>query len=688
MDELKSLDSLFEKKIFRIPDYQRGYAWKKSQLEDFWEDLINLSDRSHYTGLLALKEVSEINEDDNEYWLVKDHSYKMYHVVDGQQRLTTFVVFLQAFIDYVKELPEYKGKDDQDIYIVGTLSLKNVIDKYLFNINPRGKYRTYKFGYMGDKYVNVNPSDDYLRHTIFKEYGSPSREETLYTLNIGYAKSYFDKQLEALYAESGYDGLKEIYEKLTKNFLFNEYVIRNEFDVHVTFEAMNNWGKPLSNLELLKNRLIYLTMLLYPGEEFDATRKEKRKAINAAWKEVYDHLGRNAKHPLNDDEFLKAHWIMYFEGDKRKDYLKFLLGEQFSPKKVYERVGRDVSRESPEEQSTDREFDEIDNDDSEAEETVVETKERLQPLEIENYVNSLKESAKHWFNSYYPYLAKEELSYEEKKALDRLNRIGMGYFRPLVMSVLKNEKDTSKRIAFLDCVERFIFIVFRLHQTRSNYQRTVFHNASTNFNKKQLTIEQINATLNDAAAKNKYLNNDGTLKSKDLYERLKGYFKDGNKDGYYKWPVLRYFLYECELHLLSQSKQPKLSWEFWTKQGDKISIEHIFPQTLTENWKKSFASIDQKDYHSYSGSIGNLLLLPMSINASLQNDDFNNKKKVYLKGWHSGIDVAQNENWTPDTIKERGLKLLNFMEERWNFKFEDEQTKKELLFLDDEKTKY
>ena len=39
MDEPKSLDSLFKEKIFRIPDYQRGYAWQKKQLKDFREDL-------------------------------------------------------------------------------------------------------------------------------------------------------------------------------------------------------------------------------------------------------------------------------------------------------------------------------------------------------------------------------------------------------------------------------------------------------------------------------------------------------------------------------------------------------------------------------------------------------------------------------------------------------------------------
>lgn len=49
MNDLESLSSPFNNKIFRIPDYQRGYAWERKQLDDFWEDLITLpNDRFHY----------------------------------------------------------------------------------------------------------------------------------------------------------------------------------------------------------------------------------------------------------------------------------------------------------------------------------------------------------------------------------------------------------------------------------------------------------------------------------------------------------------------------------------------------------------------------------------------------------------------------------------------------------------
>ena len=43
--------------------------------------------------------------------------------------------------------------------------------------------------------------------------------------------------------------------------MFNIHEIADDYDVFVAFETMNNRGKKLTNLELLKNRLIYLTTL-------------------------------------------------------------------------------------------------------------------------------------------------------------------------------------------------------------------------------------------------------------------------------------------------------------------------------------------------------------------------------------------------------------------------------------------
>ena len=106
--------------------------------------------------------------------------------------------------------------------------------------------------------------------------------------------------------------LKTLLEKITQQLVFNEYIIDDADDVYVTFETMNNRGKSLSTLELLKNRLIYLTTI-YPDAILSLTEaQDLRKTINDTWKIIYQQLGNNANKVLGDDEFLKDHWIMYF----------------------------------------------------------------------------------------------------------------------------------------------------------------------------------------------------------------------------------------------------------------------------------------------------------------------------------------------------------------------------------------
>ena len=690
MDAPQPLDSLFQQKLFRIPDYQRGYAWQPEQLKDFWEDLVNLSGgRSHYTGVLTLKEIpaAEIRVSDKEFWLVEDHSYRLYHIVDGQQRLTTFVVFLQAFVNFIKALPEYEGVADNAIYITDSLSVADVQGKFLFRTKPTGdQFRTYKFGYTVD-----NPSYEFLRYKILGERGGGSLHETFYTLNLSNAKRYFTEQLRELYEQDGLAGLQAIYRKLTKRFLFNEYVIQEEFDVFVAFETMNNRGKQLSNLELLKNRLIYLTTL-YSDEELDAAdRKNLRDTINDAWKEVYHQLGRNKRQPLNDDDFLQAHWTMYFRYSRRNswDYINFLLKEQFTPQKVHKKVERTVALEVPEERLAEADFDDPENQGEEVlGEAVIVASAQLRPHEISDFVHSLKESVVHWFASFYPHMA-DGLTEGERHWLDRLNRVGMTYFRPLIMAILKNEPDAAKRDEIFKRIERFIFVVFRMTSMRSNYRDTEFYAAARSLDRDEIDLDTIARRLEENAS---YLfNEDGSLRSSEFYNLIYKLMQSGS--GYYGWGYLRYFLYEYELSLLDQSRQKKVGWSDLLKVGrDRISIEHIYPQTETAEWAEAFGAIEPETRRRHAASLGNMLLLSASINSSLQNDSFENKKtpkydargdKVrngYSDGSHSEIEVAQERVWGPDQVRERGLKLLCFMEERWNFRFRDAD-KENLLFL-------
>ncbi len=696
MEEPKPLDSLFKEKIFRIPDYQRGYAWQREQLKDFWEDLINLSgDRSHYTGVLTLKQipVRDIAKSAKEFWLVDDHSYRVHHIVDGQQRLSTFIIFLQSFVDFVKTLPENKDKPDESIYITDSLSVAALQSRYLFKTKPTGdQFRTYIFGYESD-----NPSYNYLRFRILGEEGGGSVEETFYTLNLSNAKTYFTEQLRELHEQEGLEGLQDVYKKLTRRFLFNEYVIKDEFDVFVAFETMNNRGKKLSDLELLKNRLIYLTTL-YDDEELDAaSRKSLRETINDAWKEVYRQLGRNKARPLNDDDFLRAHWTMYFKYSRKtgRDYIRFLLDEQFTPKKVHKKIEREVLLETPEEMRSEQGIEDAEDDNGDsAEDVTIKSLAQLWPTEIRDFVKSLKESAVHWFNSFYPDLA-TGMSADERQWIDRLNRVSIGYFRPLVMAILKNERSESERIRIFKEIERFIFVIFRMNSAMANYGSSEFYNFARALDRGEIKLETIIEKLKERFSYT--LNDDTTFRSSDFYNSLFKKFKGGS--GYYAWPGLRYFLYEYETILLSESRQKKVEWNDLLKtEKDKISIEHIYPQTETDEWAAFFVAIESEHRRFYNATLGNLLLLSMSINASLQNDCFNDKKHVkfdstgkktrngYSDGSHSEIEVSHNVLWGPHEIKARGIKLLKFMEARWNVRFKNDEELDRLLFLNLEDT--
>lgn len=233
--------------------------------------------------------------------------------------------------------------------------------------------------------------------------------------------------------------------------------------------------KKLTNLELLKNRLIYLTTL-YDDSQLDVLDKaELRKQINDAWKEVYYQLGRNQHAPLSDDEFLRAHWIMYFQYSRQKgdDYIKFLLNK-FSAKNVFDKRFDAIEEEVPEE--IDIDFSDGDDEIPQpTDDNAVNTTRKLEPKDIADYVNSLKDVAKYWFYSHFPQFS--NFSDEEKLWLERLNRIRIGYFRPLVTVALALGKDvpSSERIDLFRAIERFIFLSFRMASYQSSYQSSHYY---------------------------------------------------------------------------------------------------------------------------------------------------------------------------------------------------------------------
>jgi len=666
-NELQPLSLLFQNRLFRIPDYQRGYAWQQSQLIDFWDDIINLQeDRYHYTGLLSLKELKEkeITLWGEDVWMV-NAGFKPCHIVDGQQRLTTFIILLNELIEIVKA--ENADLTEEDI-VLGFETLKDIKAKYICRHRPpNNQITTYLFDYETD-----NPSAEYLKYRVFNEPYSGSVNETYYTKNLRYAKEFFNKNISELFAEEGMEGLSELYLKLTQRLMFNIHEIDDDYDVFVAFETMNNRGKKLTNLELLKNRLIYLTTL-YADDKFDELDKSNlRKQINEAWKEVYYQLGRNEKTPLSDDEFLRAHWISYFSYSRRKgdDYINFLLGK-FSAKNIFEK--KTVYITGNEDEQTDVYYDEDDSAE-EFEETEAIEISKLEPSEIASYVNSLKESAKYWYETYFP-MQSENLTQEEKNWVDKLNRIGIGYFRPLVMVIIgKRELSVDQRVKAFQAIERFIFICFRLGTYQATFRSSEYYRATRSIYRNEMELESLTDDIEEIT------NENIEYAIPNFVTRIEKNFD--NNTGFYSWNPIRYFLYEYEVSLAKKNNLDKLNWNLFTKsEKDKVSIEHILPQTPSKYyWKNAFRQFDSEEITLLSGALGNLLPLSQSINSSLQNDSFEDKKtsksagrRGYENGSHSEIEVSKESDWSANRIYNRSKQLLEFMENRWQFSLTTDQ---------------
>ena len=671
-NELQPLSQLFQNKLFRIPDYQRGYAWQQPQLVDFWDDLINLQeDRYHYTGLLSLKNLKrrETASWGNDLWLV-ELGHRPCHIVDGQQRLTTFVILLNEIVAFVRNLPENKGKTDSEI-VLGYEVLSSIVEKYICRKRPpHGMITTYLFGYEVD-----NPSAEYLKYKVFCESHSGTVNETYYTKNLKFAKCFFADNIAALYASEGIDSISQLYRKLTLRLMFNIHEIDDDYDVFVAFETMNNRGKKLTNLELLKNRLIYLTTL-YNDDKCDQTDKEAlRKLINDAWKEVYFQLGRNENTPLSDDEFLRAHWIIYFAYSRKKgdDYIRFLL-RKFSAKNIFEKkhiLTEDVAATV----SNDTDADEDQDDTVEVDAAVIS---KLEPVEIRDYVNSLMDMAKFWYDTYFPYES-QIITDEEKRWIDRLNRIGIGHFRPLVAVVLSRAKDSTAeiRLAVFKSIERFLFVCFRLGTFNASYRSSEYYRATRSIYLGQMSLEEITQDINQT------VDADMEFAISNFVTRIEKRF--GSGDGYYGWGSLRYFMFEYEYSLTVKHGIPKITWEMFSKtEKDKVSIEHILPQTPTKlYWRNQFRQFTTDEIKTLSGALGNLLPLSQSVNSGLQNDSFEDKKhpqstgrRGYQDGSHSEIEVSKEADWDANRIYDRSVKLLQFMEQRWNISFTAENLKK------------
>lgn len=85
-----TLNELLVGRLFRIPEYQRAYAWEKKQRDELFDDLyeVQTSGQDHFMATVVCLARGKRNIGADEFTVAE--------IVDGQQRLTTFVILLKA----------------------------------------------------------------------------------------------------------------------------------------------------------------------------------------------------------------------------------------------------------------------------------------------------------------------------------------------------------------------------------------------------------------------------------------------------------------------------------------------------------------------------------------------------------------------------------------------------------------
>lgn len=227
-DKMRSLDNQILKLLsnnditFFIPPYQRNYEWDEEMCAILFKDIEKVAtnqNTQHFFGTIIYYAESTILGQPDKYILV-----------DGQQRLTTTMLFLIAARDCITD--EF---------------LKNTIDsKYLKNNNVSGDVE-YKI-----KLKQVESDWKAYKNIILGEHLDENDKKSTVFENYKFFKSKLEKLDQ--------DHIRKLIEQGLVNFNIVTIQLepeRNPWEKpQEIFESMNSLGKPLSLADLVRNYLL------------------------------------------------------------------------------------------------------------------------------------------------------------------------------------------------------------------------------------------------------------------------------------------------------------------------------------------------------------------------------------------------------------------------------------------------
>ena len=272
----KTIEQFFTGKTLEIPPYQRDYAWTTSNIDDLFDDLQEAMELGggHYLGTFILSQAD------------KNAPFK---VVDGQQRLTTLTLLLDALIN---------ATDDQEI-----------------KSHYRASYIRHPLH--GQKFSVLGINREFFDNLMSGKNPDPDSDGQF---RMKAAYEWIRDRVFALKRAQGENAIQQWLLSIG-NLEVLEFTEANEGKAIRMFQSVNDRGVPLSRMDIAKSLLIYYSNHFLDaeldryvsekfGDAFRAYSRIKRLASESGYQ--VNLINRNN---FREDDVFRYHYFA-FNGDE------------------------------------------------------------------------------------------------------------------------------------------------------------------------------------------------------------------------------------------------------------------------------------------------------------------------------------------------------------------------------------
>jgi uncharacterized protein with ParB-like and HNH nuclease domain len=653
-DEIKSESSSLsefckDNNRYDIPLYQREYDWETTQLDEFWTDLINHIDEpeteKYFFGTVILVKENTDNH--------------IFTIVDGQQRLSTSIIFITALRDFMDEkikkieekianLDSHENKPESEKKELVHLNDQKydyrddlkTLEKMIW-IKNRNDEKTYQNRLSLNLY-----NDEFFRKVILSKKTLSEKFTELNELEKIKKKDekikncyvfFYNKILEIDSSEliDPIRRIRTIWESFIDEFILTEITINNLDHAFKIFENINHKGKRLATNNLVKNKLYEIIASEYKNDR--NKQMEILSQVDKNWQEMVSTLEDTRSKHATEDKFLKNYLTAFIKPTTSSD--------------VYKRIKQEYQ-------------------DQKSSIELIEQLAKMSGL----FANIVKPTIDDWDEDIVDNL--KSLSVMSDGALYPIILLANSYkFKPEDMRLL---------IRFLT---KFFFRVKTVCEINFSYLEPLVNDVCIHIRKNGLSTD-MNELMDMMTSKWPQYPQDDEFKIR---------FK--TKD--YANNIARYPLKEIHYHKTGKKETNT------TKIKDNADVEHIMPQTLSQDWKDviitaivknkkddaikseqkknpkydlndiknmiekqefsvSEAEIDEYQSQKYK-KLGNLTLLNTFKNKEILNFSFATKCKKYKT---DDLDMTKKltgyNEWDGETISQRLDDFTNDALEIWD----------------------